>query len=107
MKIFLDTANLDEIRQGVALGVVDGITMNPTLVAKENRPFREHVLQVCDIVKGGVSQHNNCQNGPHTASSKGPFGLTVWGEDSAASYGYPAGGNLATINSVVVPPVPH
>jgi hypothetical protein len=60
-----------------------------------------------DIVKGGVSQHNNCQNGPHTASSKGPFGITVWGEDSAASYGYPAGGNLATINSVVVPPVPH
>jgi hypothetical protein len=60
-----------------------------------------------DIVKGGVAQHNNCQNGPHTASSKGPFGITVWGEDSAASYGYPAGGNLQTINSVVVPPVPH
>jgi hypothetical protein len=60
-----------------------------------------------DIVKAGVAQHNNCQNGPHTASSKGPFGITVWGEDSYASYGYPAGGNLATINSVVVPPVPH
>ncbi|HEY1956787.1 MAG TPA: IgGFc-binding protein [Polyangiaceae bacterium] len=60
-----------------------------------------------DIVKGGVAQHNNCQNGPHTASSKGPFGITVWGEDSAASYGYPAGGNLSTINSVIVPPVPH
>jgi len=60
-----------------------------------------------DIVKGGVAQHNNCQNGPHTASSKGPFGITVWGEDSYASYGYPAGGNLSTINSVVVPPVPH
>jgi hypothetical protein len=60
-----------------------------------------------DIVKGNVAQHNNCQNGPHTASSKGPFGITVWGEDSYASYGYPAGGNLATINSVVVPPVPH
>jgi hypothetical protein len=60
-----------------------------------------------DIVKGGVAQHNNCQNGPHTATSKGPFGITVWGEDSAASYGYPAGGNLATINTVVVPPVPH
>ncbi len=60
-----------------------------------------------DIVKGGVAQHNNCQNGPHTASSKGPFGITVWGEDNAASYGYPAGGNLSTINSVVVPPVPH
>jgi transaldolase len=54
MKIFLDTANLDEIRQGVALGVVDGVTTNPTLVAKENRPFREHILQVCDILKDGV-----------------------------------------------------
>lgn len=54
MKIFLDTANLDEIRQGVALGVVDGVTTNPTLVAKEKRPFREHILEICDIVKDGV-----------------------------------------------------
>ena len=54
MKIFLDTANLDEIRQGVALGVVDGITTNPSLVAKEGRPFREHILEICDIVKNGV-----------------------------------------------------
>jgi hypothetical protein len=60
-----------------------------------------------DIVKAGVAQHNNCQNGPHTATSKAPFGITVWGEDNAASYGYPAGGNLSTINTVVVPPVPH
>ena len=54
MKIFLDTANLEEIRQGVALGVVDGITSNPTLVAKENRPFRDHILDICGIVKDGV-----------------------------------------------------
>jgi len=54
MKIFLDTANLDEIRQGVSLGVVDGITTNPTLVAKEKRPFREHILEACAIVKDGV-----------------------------------------------------
>ena len=54
MKIFLDTANLDEIRQGVALGVVDGVTTNPTLVAKENKPFREHILEICKIVKDGV-----------------------------------------------------
>lgn len=60
-----------------------------------------------DIVKANASQHNGCENGPHTASSKGPFGITVWGEDDAASYGYPAGGNLSTINSVIVPPVPH
>jgi transaldolase len=54
MKIFLDTANLDEIRQGVAMGVVDGITSNPTLIAKENRPFRQHILDICGIVKDGV-----------------------------------------------------
>ena len=54
MKIFLDTANLEEIRQGVALGVVDGITTNPTLVAKEGKPFREHILDICGIVKDGV-----------------------------------------------------
>jgi hypothetical protein len=60
-----------------------------------------------DIVTANVPQHNNCQNGPHSATSKGPFGITVWGLDFAASYGYPAGGNLAAINTVVVPPVPN
>src|SRR5215467_12424769 len=54
MKIFLDTANLDEIRQGVAMGLVDGVTTNPTLVAKEGKPFREHILEICSIVKDGV-----------------------------------------------------
>jgi transaldolase len=54
MKIFLDTANLDEIRQGVSLGVVDGVTTNPTLVAKENKPFKEHILAIADALKGGV-----------------------------------------------------
>jgi transaldolase len=54
MKIFLDTANLEEIRQGVSLGVLDGVTTNPTLVAKEKRPFREHILDICEVVKDGV-----------------------------------------------------
>src|SRR5690242_9802221 len=54
MKIFLDTANLDELRQGVALGVVDGVTTNPTLVAKENKPFREHILDICGVMKDGI-----------------------------------------------------
>ncbi|MGD0906486.1 MAG: fructose-6-phosphate aldolase [Candidatus Acidiferrales bacterium] len=53
MKFFLDTANLDEIRQGVSFGVIDGITTNPTLVAKEKRPFREHVIDICNLVKNG------------------------------------------------------
>jgi transaldolase len=54
MKFFLDTANLDEIRQAVALGLLDGVTTNPSLVAKEKRPFREHILEICEAVKHGV-----------------------------------------------------
>ena len=54
MKFFLDTANLDEIRQGVSFGVIDGVTTNPTLVAKEKKPFREHVIEICNIVKDGA-----------------------------------------------------
>jgi len=54
MKIFLDTANLDELRQGVSLGVVDGVTTNPTLVAREKKPFREHILDICEILKDGI-----------------------------------------------------
>jgi transaldolase len=54
MKIFLDTANLNEIRRGADLGVLDGITTNPTLAAKEGRPFRDLILEACDILRGGV-----------------------------------------------------
>jgi transaldolase len=54
MKIFLDTASLEELRQGVSLGVVDGVTTNPTLVAKEKKPFREHILDICEILKDGI-----------------------------------------------------
>jgi hypothetical protein len=48
----------------------------------------------------------HCDNGPHVAESKGPFGLTVWGLDIAASYAYPAGGNVGVVNPVVVKPNP-
>jgi len=54
MKFFLDTANLEEIRQAAALGVLDGVTTNPTLAAKEGKPFRELILEICDVVKNGV-----------------------------------------------------
>jgi transaldolase len=54
MKFFLDTASLDEIKQAAALGVLDGITTNPTLVAKEKRKFRELILEICEVVKPGV-----------------------------------------------------
>jgi len=54
MKFFLDTANLDEIRSAAEFGVIDGVTTNPTLVAKEGRPFRELILAICDILPRGV-----------------------------------------------------
>ena len=54
MKFFLDTANLEEIRQGMSLGVIDGVTTNPTLIAKEKRPFGEHILEIANILKDGV-----------------------------------------------------
>ena len=46
----------------------------------------------------------NCRNGGHLATSDAPFGLVIWGLDEFASYAYPAGGNVASINSVYVPP---
>ena len=56
MKFFLDTANLDEIRQAAALGLADGVTTNPTLIAKEgNVDYKQHIAEICKIVSGPVS----------------------------------------------------
>jgi transaldolase len=55
MKFFLDSANLDELRAGVAMGLVDGCTTNPSLIAKEKRPFRPLVEEICATVPGDVS----------------------------------------------------
>ena len=55
MKIFLDTANVNELREGVAMGLVDGCTTNPSLIAREKRPFRPLVEEICSIVPGDVS----------------------------------------------------
>ena len=55
MKFFLDTGNVDEIRQACAWGQVDGVTTNPSLVAKEGRDFKQLVLEICSITSGPVS----------------------------------------------------
>ena len=55
MKFFLDTANLDELKKGAAWGIVDGVTTNPSLIAKEGNPLEEQVRRICDIVDGPVS----------------------------------------------------
>ena len=55
MKFFLDTANLDEIRTACELGILDGVTTNPSLIAKEGVPVEEQVRRICDLIDGDVS----------------------------------------------------
>ncbi|NKE72019.1 fructose-6-phosphate aldolase [Candidatus Manganitrophus noduliformans] len=55
MKFFLDSANISEIKESVALGLIDGITTNPSLVAKEKKDFRKLIEEICQIVDGPIS----------------------------------------------------
>jgi len=55
MKFFIDTANIEEIKKGLELGMVDGVTTNPSLVSKEQRPFRDILVDICTLVDGPVS----------------------------------------------------
>ena len=55
MKFFIDTANLVDIKKGVEMGMVDGVTTNPSLIARENKPFEEIIKEICMIVDGPVS----------------------------------------------------
>jgi transaldolase len=55
MKLFIDTANLDEIREAASWGIIDGVTTNPTLIAREGRDFKKTILEICELVNGPVS----------------------------------------------------
>jgi transaldolase len=55
MKFFIDTANIDDIKKGLALGMVDGVTTNPSLIAKEPRPFLDILKDICALVDGPIS----------------------------------------------------
>ncbi|MBI3607589.1 MAG: fructose-6-phosphate aldolase [Nitrospirae bacterium] len=55
MKFFIDTANITEIREASEMGLIDGVTTNPTLIAKEGRPFRRVIEEICQIVDGPIS----------------------------------------------------
>ena len=55
MKIFIDTADLGEIRDAAAMGLVDGVTTNPSLVAKTGRPLKEVIRGICEVVDGPIS----------------------------------------------------
>ncbi len=55
MKFFIDTANIEQIKSAQAMGVLDGVTTNPSLAAKETAPYREILAEICKIVQGPVS----------------------------------------------------
>ncbi len=55
MKFFIDTANIEEIKKGLALGMVDGVTTNPSLISKEQQPFEEILDKICNLVDGPIS----------------------------------------------------
>ncbi len=55
MKFFIDTANIEEIKKGLELGMVDGVTTNPSLISKEQRPFNEILTDICALVDGPIS----------------------------------------------------
>lgn len=55
MKIFIDTASVKEIKEAAALGLIDGVTTNPSLIAKENRPAQDLLKEICALVSGPVS----------------------------------------------------
>jgi transaldolase len=55
MKFFLDTANLDELRKGAEWGIVDGVTTNPTLIAKEGIKIEDQIAKICEIIDGDIS----------------------------------------------------
>jgi transaldolase len=55
MKFFIDTANVKEIREAASLGVIDGVTTNPSLIAKEGRDFKQVINEICSIVDGPIS----------------------------------------------------
>ena len=55
MKIFIDTANINEIKEAASMGVLDGVTTNPSLVAKEGKDFKDLLKEICSVVNGDIS----------------------------------------------------
>jgi transaldolase len=55
MQIFIDTADIEEIRDAASMGVIDGVTTNPSLVAKTGRPFKDVLVDICEVVDGPIS----------------------------------------------------
>src|SRR5262244_36869 len=61
MKFFVDTANIAEIREAASLGVLDGVTTNPSLVAKEGKPFKHTIIEICEIATDAAGMCKEAQ----------------------------------------------
>jgi hypothetical protein len=100
------TTNLVLVREKTATGFSD-VTVDCVGKVGGWKPVGgsgKYEITNVDLIRG--MPNGSCTNGGHVASSGGPFGLVVWGLDFCSSYAYPAGGNVAVINQVVVPPTP-
>ena len=62
MEIFLDTANIDEIREAFSWGVIDGVTTNPSLIAKNGKDFIQTIYEIAELVNGPVSAETIAQD---------------------------------------------
>lgn len=62
MKFFLDTANIEQIRDAASLGLIEGVTTNPSLISKEKKPFKEIIQEICKIVDGPISAEVTCSD---------------------------------------------
>lgn len=79
MKIFLDTANIDDIKRGAAMGVLDGITTNPSLLAKEGVEYKDRVLEIAKIVDGPISAECISENTEELIAEA--FRIAKWHEN--------------------------
>ncbi|MEA4882202.1 MAG: fructose-6-phosphate aldolase [Clostridia bacterium] len=76
MKLFIDTANVEEIRSAAEMGIICGVTTNPSLVAREGRDFKQVVLEICSIVDGPVSAEVISQDAPGMVREA--LGIVEW-----------------------------
>lgn len=78
MKFFVDTANLDQIKQANAWGILDGVTTNPSLIATEHVPYRDRVIEICEVVGPGKPVSAECVEAEADKMLEEARGIAKW-----------------------------
>lgn len=81
MKFFVDTANLEEVKKANAWGILDGVTTNPSLIAKEGVPYKKRVLEICDVVGKGKAVSAECVESEFDKMAAEAQDIATWHED--------------------------